>query len=95
MTNEVLIVGVITIVGSLYMFYNKIKNQIINEEVNKNKPIIELNENIIKLNETIKHLINDMDGLKDRVKDHGLQIDELKLSVEKLETKMNMYHGGK
>lgn len=94
MTNEVLIVSVLTIVGSLYMFYIKIRNQILNEEANKSKPIIELNTNIIKLNETIKHLIEDIGNLKDRVKDHEKQIDTLKLDVEELKTKMNIYHKG-
>lgn len=93
-TDEILIVSVLIIVGSLVAFYWKLKKQILDEEKSKNQPILELNENIIKLNETIKHLIDDISNLKERIKEHGKQIDTLKLDVEELKTKMNIYHKG-
>lgn len=93
-TDEILIVSVLIIVGSLVGFYWKLKKQILDEEKNKSQPILELNANIIKLNETIKHLIDDISNLKDRIKEHGKQIDTLKLDVEELKTKMNIYHKG-
>lgn len=90
--NEGIIIGVLSIIGSLYVFYAKIKKNIIDGEETKNKPIIELNQSIIELNSTIKYLIEDVKSLKDRVATHGKEIETLKTDVEKLKTKMNIYH---
>lgn len=90
--NEVIVVGVLSIIGSLYVFYQKIKKNIIDDEGTKNKPIIELNQSIIELNSTIKYLIEDVKSLKDRVTTHGKEIETLKTDVERLKTKMNIYH---
>lgn len=93
-TNDVLIVSVITIVGALVAFYWKLKKQILDEESSKNKPINDLNNSIIELNSTIKHMTQDSEHLKHRVEEHGKQIDEIKVDLGKLETKVSMYHKG-
>lgn len=92
--DEVLIVSVITIVGALLVFYWKLKKQILDEESSKNKPINDLNNSIIELNSTIKHMTADSETLKHRVEEHGKQIDEIKVDLGKLETKVSMYHKG-
>lgn len=90
--NEGLIVGVLSVIGSLYVFYIKIKNNIVKDEEEKTQPIVELNQSIIELNSTIKYLIDDVKGLKDKVTDHGKELEDLRLKVENLDTRMNMYH---
>ena len=50
--NQVIII-VLTVVGSLFAFYIKLRKDIVQEEEKKNGPIEKLNENIIKLKSTI------------------------------------------
>ncbi len=90
--NEGIIVGVISIIGSLYVFYNKIKKNIVDEEKSRTKPMVELNQSIIELNSTIKYLLEDVKSLKDRVTSQGKQIDDIKLDMEQLKTKVHIYH---
>ena len=94
MSEEVLIVSLLTVLGSIYVFYLKVKKEIINNEESKNKPISELNKSIIELNSTIRHMNEDSKTLKDRVDEHGKQIDGLNIKVGQLETKVDLYHKG-
>lgn len=86
------IIFLLGVLGSLYVFYLKIKKQIVGDEEERNKPIIELNQSIIKLNSTIEYLLEDIKSLKERVSTHGRDIDQLKIDVENLNTKINIYH---
>ena len=94
MSEEVLIVSLLTILGSIYMFYLKVKKEIVSNEEAKNKPIHELNNSIIELNSTIKHMVEDSKALRDRVDEHGRQLDGLHVKVGQLETKVDLYHKG-
>lgn len=85
--NQVIII-VLTVVGSLFAFYIKLRKDIVQEEEKKNSPIEKLNENIIKLNSTINFLTQMIDSLKSRVTNHGLEIDELKLQNQSHEERI-------
>lgn len=85
--NQVIII-VLTVIGSLFAFYIKLRKDIVQEEEKKNGPIEKLNENIIKLNSTINFLTQMIDSLKSRVTNHGLEIDELKLQNQSHEERI-------
>lgn len=85
--NQVIII-VITVVGSLFAFYIKLRKDIVQEEEKKNGPIEKLNENIIKLNSTINFLTQMIDSLKSRVTNHGQEIDELRLQNQSHEERI-------
>lgn len=76
--NQVIII-VLTVIGSVFAFYMKLRKDITQEEHSKNEPIEKLNENIIKLNATINFLTEMINNLKTRVTNHGAEIDELKI----------------
>jgi chromosome segregation ATPase len=76
--NQVIII-VLTVIGSVFAFYMKLRKDITQEEHSKNEPIEKLNENIIKLNATINFLTEMINNLKTRVTNHGSEIDELKI----------------
>lgn len=90
--NETIVLGVLTILGSLYVFYQKIKKNIVDEEENKIAPMIELNKSIIELNSTIKYWVEEVKSLKDRVNTHGKEIEDLKIDMEQLKAKVHIYH---
>ena len=94
MTEEELIVSLLTILGAIYVFYLKVKKQIISNEESKNQPINELNKSIIELNSTIKYMNEDSKALKDRVDEHGKRIDDLHVEVGSLKTRVDIYHKG-
>lgn len=56
------------------------------------QPINDLRVVIQKLNDTIETLKNDNASQNRRIEKHGEQIDELHHKVDKIETKMEMYH---
>lgn len=56
------------------------------------QPINDLRIVIQKLNDTIDTLKKDNDLHNKRIEKHGEEIDELKHDVNKLKTKMDMYH---
>lgn len=76
--NQVIII-VLTVIGSVFAFYMKLRKDITQEERSKNEPIEKLNDNIIKLNATINFLTEMINSLKTRVTNHGAEIDDLKI----------------
>ena len=56
------------------------------------QPINELRVVIQKLNDTIDALKDDTNILNKRIEKHGEQIDDLDNRVNKIETKIEMYH---
>lgn len=90
--DDKIIVAVLTIIGSLYVFYHKIKKNIKDEEEKKIEPMIELNKSIIELNSTIKYWVDEVKSLKDKVKNQENDIANLKLTVQDLKTKVHVYH---
>lgn len=85
--NQVIIIA-LTVIGSLFAFYIKLRKDIVQEEEKKNGPIEKLNENIIKLNSTINFLTQMIDSLKSRVTNHGQEIDELRLQNQSHEERI-------
>ena len=66
-----LIASIITLVG----FYIALRKEIIASERKRSEPLQELSNNIAELNGTINLLLSDTKSLKDRVGEHGKQID--------------------
>ena len=89
--NEIIVL-IVSVMGALFGFYLKLKNDIITNEKSRNQPISDLNKSIIELNQTIKHMNEDSRKLESRVNEHGKQIDELNVHVERLDTKMKVYY---
>lgn len=58
------------------------------------QPLNELRIVIQKLNDNIDTLKSDNATQSRRLDRHGEKIDTLEKKVDKMETKMNMYHGG-
>ena len=58
------------------------------------QPINELRVVIQKLNDNIDTLKSDNTAHEQRLNKHGEEIDKLDRRVGKIETKMDMYHGG-
>lgn len=58
------------------------------------QPINELRVVMQKVNDTLDALKNDNVTQTKRLDRHGEKIDTLEKKVDKMETKMNMYHGG-
>lgn len=85
--NQVIII-VLTVIGSVYAFYRKLRKDISQEEHSKNEPIEKLNENIIELNATINFLTEMINNLKTRVTNHGEEIDELKIQHQSHEERI-------
>lgn len=85
--NQVIII-VLTVIGSVFAFYMKLRKDITQEEQSKNEPIEKLNENIIKLNATINFLTEMINNLKTRVTNHGAEIDELKIQNQSHEERI-------
>lgn len=56
------------------------------------QPINDLRLLIQKLDDTITNLIKEGDRREERINNHGKEIDKLKLKVETIETKMDLYH---
>lgn len=56
------------------------------------QPINELKVVIQKLNDCIESLRNDNEVQNKRLEKHGIEIDDLKDRVGKVETKINLYH---
>jgi hypothetical protein len=56
------------------------------------QPINDLRLLIQKLDDTITNLIKDGERREERINTHGREIDKLKLKVETIETKMDLYH---
>jgi hypothetical protein len=56
------------------------------------QPINDLRLLIQKLDDTINNLIKDGERREERIKTHGKEIDDLKIRVEGIETKMEIYH---
>lgn len=56
------------------------------------QPINDLRVVIQKLNDTIDTLKNDNATQNKRIEKHGEQIDNLEKKVDKMQTKMEMYH---
>lgn len=92
MNEQAIIILVLSIVGSLYAFYKKLKSDIVSEEQKKTKPFNDLNLSVIELTTSIKFLNTTIQTLENRVTNHGKEIDELHMKVGNLETKMDMYH---
>lgn len=79
-----LVVSIITLVG----FYIALRKEIIASERKRSEPLQELNNNIAELNGTIKMLNSDTRSLKDRVSEHGKQIDNLRMQNERHEIRI-------
>lgn len=79
MVESELIVLILSVIGSLVVFYWKIKNDIVSDEKMKSKPLEELNKSIIELNSTIKFINEMIESIKERVSNHGKEIDDIKL----------------
>ncbi len=79
MDENYLVVIILTVFGSVFGFYTKLKKDIIAQEKEKNKPFVELNTNVIELNATIKFLNETIRSLQQRVDKHGMEIDGIKL----------------
>ena len=92
MNEQAIIILVLSIVGSLYGFYRKLKGDIESEEEKKTKPFNDLNLSVIELTTSIKFLNTTIQTLENRVTNQGKEIDELHVKVGNLETKMDMYH---
>lgn len=92
MSEEAIIILGLSIIGSLYAFYRKLKADIVSEEEKKTKPFNDLNLSVIELNTSIKFLNATIQSLEQRVTNHGKEIDELHIKVGNLQTKMDMYH---
>ena len=56
------------------------------------QPINDLRVVIQKLNDTIETLKNDNATQNKRIEKHGEQIENLEKKVDKMQTKMEMYH---
>lgn len=56
------------------------------------QPINDLKLVIQKLNDCIENLKKDNEVQNKRIEKHGIEIDELKGKVSKIETKIDMYH---
>lgn len=56
------------------------------------QPINDLKLVIQKLNDCIENLKKDNEIQNKRIEKHGIEIDELKGKVSKIETKIDMYH---
>lgn len=56
------------------------------------QPINDLKLVIQKLNDCIENLRKDNEIQNKRIEKHGIEIDELKGKVSKIETKIDMYH---
>ena len=79
-----LIASIITLVG----FYIALRKEIISSEKNRSEPLQELSNNIAELNGTINLLLSDTKSLKDRVGEHGKQIDNLRMQNERHEIRI-------
>lgn len=56
------------------------------------QPINDLKVVIQKLNDCIENIKKDNEVQNKRIEKHGLEIDELKGRMNKVETKVNLYH---
>lgn len=90
MGEQELIIIIITVVGSLVTFYWKMKKDIIQQEKEKEAPIIELNQNIIRLNDKLSFINEIIDTLKDRVSNHGREIDDIRIKNQSHEERIKI-----
>ncbi len=88
MGEQELIIIIITVVGSLITFYWKMKKDIIKQEKEKETPIIELNQNIVRLNDKLSFINEIIDTLKDRVSNHGREIDDIRIQNQSHEERI-------
>ncbi len=87
--NQVVII-ILTVIGSVFAFYTKLRKDIITEQKSREEPMKQLNENIITLNATIKFLTEMIESLKTRVTNHGSEIDDLRLQNQSHEERIRM-----
>ena len=53
-----------------------------------NKPLQELNSNIVKLTTVVQFLVQEQKELKQRVSNHGHELDKLNISITQLQTEV-------